>query len=149
MPLLPHPAHLKHVEPQSQRPPLQTTHIAKDACSSQSWHASRERTGSHNKLLQKAWASRHSKDPRQVSTISLKGPMAISGEPQVEPPDSQVLTQTEFTNALIKWGFQVTQEEALIIMKAFDSRKEPPAAPSSGCTPRPQGKDIGTPFRPM
>ncbi|CAJ1395548.1 unnamed protein product [Effrenium voratum] len=35
-----------------------------------------------------------------------------------------VLTKTEFKNALIKWGFQVTEEEALLIMKAFDSRKD-------------------------
>ena len=35
------------------------------------------------------------------------------------------MTKTEFKHALIKWGFQVTEEEALIIMKAFDSRKEP------------------------
>eukprot|EP00439_Symbiodinium_sp_Y106_P062145 s4713_g9.t1 len=40
-----------------------------------------------------------------------------------------VLTKTEFKNALVKWGFQVTEEEALIIMKAFDSRKEPSLRP--------------------
>ncbi|CAE7224886.1 EFHC1 [Symbiodinium natans] len=35
-----------------------------------------------------------------------------------------VLTKTEFKNALVKWGFQVTEDEALIIMKAFDSRQD-------------------------
>eukprot|EP00931_Biecheleriopsis_adriatica_P075181 TRINITY_DN49106_c0_g1_i1.p1 TRINITY_DN49106_c0_g1~~TRINITY_DN49106_c0_g1_i1.p1 ORF type:complete len:744 (+),score=187.06 TRINITY_DN49106_c0_g1_i1:106-2337(+) len=35
-----------------------------------------------------------------------------------------VLTMVEFKNALAKWGFQVTEEEALIIMKYFDTRKD-------------------------
>jgi len=35
-----------------------------------------------------------------------------------------VLTMVEFKNALAKWGFQVTEEEALIIMKQFDTRKD-------------------------
>ena len=55
---------------------------------------------------------------------------------------SKVLTKTEFKNALVKWGFQVTEEEALIIMKAFDSRKEPCdyPRPNPFSTPRLPGR---------
>ena len=61
-----------------------------------------------------------------MAPLALEPPLCLTERHMCE-----VLTKTEFKNALIKWGFQVTEEEALLIMKAFDSRKVPCSAPAA------------------